>query len=72
MNLDLDDYRKSQFDTLVKKVLDERKQQEIDYHKDRVRKLLQEKLELELRLLVLQETLRQIDEFTKNNPLFKE
>ena len=72
MNINLDAFRQEQFDALMKKVIDERKQQEMDYHKERVRKLLQEKIELELRLLVITDVLKQIEEHTKNNPLFQE
>lgn len=59
-------------EVLLKKVIEERRQQEIAYHKERVAKLLSEKIELELRLAVLNEALKQITEFTANNPLFKE
>ena len=59
-------------DALLKKVLEERRQAELAFHKERVAKLIAEKVELELRLLVLNETLKQITEFTANNPLFKE
>jgi len=59
-------------EVLLKKVIEERRQQEITYHKERVAKLLSEKIELELRLAVLNEALKQITEFTANNPLFKE
>jgi hypothetical protein len=34
--------------------------------------LLQEKIELELRLLVVNETLKKIDEFVKENPHLQE
>ena len=59
-------------EVLLKKVIEERRQQEIAYHKERVAKLINEKIELELRLAVLNEALKQITEFTANNPLFKE
>lgn len=55
-------------DELVKKILEERKKQELVFHKMRVNELLQEKVELELRLFVVNETLRQIDEYVKNHP----
>ena len=55
-------------DELIKKILEERKKQELQFHKDRVNSLLQEKIELELRLFVVNETLRQIEEYVKNNP----
>ena len=70
--IDLDAFRKEEFDALVKKAIDDRKKQEIEFHKERVRKLLQEKIELELRLVVLNDLLRQIEDYTKNNPLFQE
>jgi len=57
---------------IAKKVMEERRQQEILWHKERVIKLLQEKIELELRLLVVNETLKQIDEFIKQNPHLQE
>lgn len=72
MNLDLDAYAKFELDAILQKTIEERKKQEIAYHKERVHKLIAEKLELELKLLVLNETLRQIEELTKNNPLYKE
>lgn len=57
---------------IAKKVMEERRQEEILWHKERVLKLLQEKIELELRLLVVTETLKQIDEFVKQNPHLQE
>jgi hypothetical protein len=57
---------------IAKKVMEERRQQEILWHKERVVKLLQEKIELELRLLVINETLKKIDEFVKENPHLQE
>lgn len=72
MNIDLDAFRKEQFDALLQKTIEDRKKQEMEYHKERVRKLMEEKVELELRLIVLNDVLRQIEEHTKNNPLFKE
>ena len=57
---------------IAKKVMEERRQQEILWHKERVVKLLQEKIELELRLLVVNETLKKIDEFVKENPHLQE
>jgi hypothetical protein len=57
---------------ITKRVMEERRQQEILYHKERVIKLLQEKIELELRLLVVNETLKKIDEFVKENPHLQE
>ena len=57
---------------LLKKVIEERKKQEKQYHQERVMKLQQEKLELELRLIVLNDVLKQIEEHVKNNPLFQE
>jgi hypothetical protein len=57
---------------LVKKVIEERKEAEKAYHKERVLKLQQEKIELELRLFVLNDLLKQIDDYVKNNPLFQE
>lgn len=59
-------------EALMKKVLDERRKEEIQYHKERVLRLLQEKLELEIRLAVVVETLKQIDEYVKNNPHLQE
>jgi len=63
---------KIDIDALVKKVIDERKAEELQYHKERLMKLLQEKIELELRLLVVNKTLEQIDEFVKQNPHLQE
>jgi hypothetical protein len=63
---------KIDIDALVKKVIDERKAEEVQYHKERLMKLLQEKIELELRLLVVNKTLEQIDEFVKQNPHLQE
>jgi hypothetical protein len=57
---------------LLKKVIEERREAEKAYHKERVNKLIQEKLELELRLVVLNDLLKQIDDYVKNNPLFQE
>ena len=57
---------------LLKKVVEERKQQEKEYHRERVMKLQQEKIELELRLVILNDVLKQIEEHVKNNPLFQE
>ena len=57
---------------LLKKVIEERRQAEKAYHKERVAKLVQEKVELELRLIVLNDLLKQIDDYVKNNPLFHE
>jgi hypothetical protein len=57
---------------ITKKIMEERRQQEILWHKERVVKLLQEKIELELRLLVVNETLKKIDEFVKENPHLQE
>ena len=54
---------------LLKKIVEERKQQEIQYHKERVAKLVQEKIELELRLFVINKTLEDIQEAVKNTPL---
>lgn len=54
---------------LLKKIVEERKQQEIQYHKERVAKLMQEKIELELRLFVINKTLEDIQEAVKNTPL---
>lgn len=58
--------------SLVQKVVEERKQEELKYHKERVNKLMQEKIELEIRLLVINDVLKQIEEYTKNNPIYKE
>ena len=63
---------KIDINALVKKVVDERKAEEIQYHKERVVKLLQEKIELELRLLVVNKTLEQINEYVKQNPHLQE
>lgn len=57
---------------ITKKVMEERRREEIQWHKERVVKLLQEKVELELRLLVINETLKKIDEFVKENPHLQE
>lgn len=57
---------------IAKKVMEERRQEEILWHKERVLKLLQEKIELELRLLVVTETLKKIDDFVKDNPHLQE
>lgn len=57
---------------LLKKVMEERKQQEKEYHRERVMKLQQEKIELELRLVILNDVLKQIEEHVKNNPLLQE
>ena len=54
---------------LLKKIVEERKQQEIQYHKERVAKLMQEKIELELRLFVINKTLEDSQEAVKNTPL---
>ena len=54
-------------DAIVARVVAERKAEEIQYHKERVLKLLQEKVELELRLLVVNKTLEQINEYVKQN-----
>jgi len=59
-------------DELIKKILEERKKQELQFHKERVNSLLQEKIELELRLFVVNETLRQIEEYVKKNPHLQE
>ena len=59
-------------DSIVKRLIEERRQKEIQYHKERVAALLKEKIELELRLLVVSETLKQIDEFVRNNPHLQE
>jgi hypothetical protein len=63
---------KINIEEITKKIMEERRQQEILWHKDRVFKLLQEKIELELRLLVVNETLKKIDEFVKENPHLQE
>jgi|LakMenEpi03Aug12_release.lakeMendotaPanAssembly.Ray.scaffolds.fasta_scaffold209046_3 hypothetical protein len=63
---------KINIEEITKRVMEERRQQEILYHKERVIKLLQEKIELELRLLVVNETLKKIDEFVKENPHLQE
>lgn len=63
---------KIDIDSLVKKITEERRQEEIKYHKERLMKLLKEKIELELRLLVVNKTLEQIDEFVKQNPHLQE
>ncbi len=65
-------YAKINIEEITKKIMEERRQQEILWHKDRVFKLLQEKIELELRLLVVNETLKKIDEFVKENPHLQE
>lgn len=57
---------------LLKKVVEERKEQEKAYHRERVMKLQQEKIELELRLVILNDVLKQIEEHVKNNPLLQE
>ena len=59
-------------DAIVARVVAERKAEEIQYHKERVMKLLQEKVELELRLLVVNKTLEQINEYVKQNPHLQE
>ena len=59
-------------DAIVARVVAERKAEEIKYHKERVLKLLQEKVELELRLLVVNKTLEQINEYVKQNPHLQE
>lgn len=59
-------------DAIVARVVAERKAEEIQYHKERVLKLLQEKVELELRLLVVNKTLEQINEYVKQNPHLQE
>ena len=46
---------------LLQKVIDERRKEEINYHKERVAKLVQEKIELELRLFVINQTLEKIN-----------
>ena len=58
--------------SLVQKVVEERKQEELKYHKERVNKLMAEKMELEIRLLVINDVLKQIEEYVKNNPMYKE
>jgi hypothetical protein len=63
---------KINIEEITKKIMEERRQQEILWHKERVVKLLQEKIELELRLLVVNETLKKIDEFVKENPHLQE
>ena len=72
MNLDLDAFRQEQVNALLQKTIEDRKQQEKEYHKERLTKLMQERLELELRLIVLNDVIKQIEDHTKNNPLFKE
>ena len=57
---------------LLQKVIDERRKEEINYHKERVAKLVQEKIELELRLFVINKTLDEINEAVKNTPFLKE
>ena len=57
---------------LLKKIVEERKQQEIQFHKERVAKLIQEKVELELRLYVVNKTLEEINEAVKNTPFLQE
>lgn len=59
-------------DAIIKQILEERKKQELVFHKQRVNALLQEKIELELRLFVVNETLRQIEEYVKQNPHLQE
>ena len=59
-------------DTIIKQILEERKKHELVFHKMRVNELLQEKIELELRLFVVNETLRQIEEYVKQNPHLQE
>ena len=58
--------------SLVAKIIEERKQEELKYHKERVAKLMQEKMELELRLIVVNDMLKQIEDYVKNNPMYKE
>jgi len=59
-------------DAIIKQILEERKKQEVVFHETRVNELCQEIIELELRLFVVKETLRQIEEYKKENPhLFK-
>ena len=48
---------------LLKKVIDERKQDEIRFHRERVARLMKEKLELEIRLAVINDILKHIEEF---------
>lgn len=59
-------------DAIIKQILEERKKHELVFHKMRVNELLQEKIELELRLFVVNETLRQIEEYVKQNPHLQE
>lgn len=57
---------------LMKKIIEERKAEEKRFHQERVNKLVQEKIELELRLLVITKSLENIEEYVRQNPHLQE
>lgn len=50
-------------DAILKKVLDERKEDEKRFHRERIARLLREKMELEIRLTVVHDLLRHMEEW---------
>jgi len=50
-------------DELVKKVIEERKEDERRFHRERVARLMKERLELEIRLAVVNDILKHIEEW---------
>lgn len=50
-------------DELVKKVIEERKEDERRFHRERVARIMKEKLELEIRLAVVNDILKHMEEW---------
>jgi hypothetical protein len=48
---------------ILKKVIEERKEDERKFHRERVARLMREKLELEIRLAVVNDLLKHIEEW---------
>ncbi len=50
-------------DDILKKVIEERKEDERRFHRERVARLMKERLELQIRLAVVEDLLRHIEEW---------
>ena len=57
---------------VIEKILAERRADEIKFHRDRMNRFLQEKFELEIRLTILNDLIKQMMEYEEKNPLFKQ
>lgn len=60
------------FNDLVQKVLKERSEDEKRFHKERLARLYLERMELEIKMSVLNDVIKHIEEFVTTSPHLKE